>query len=204
MRLLIADDHELLRDALTSLLRQESDLDVVTAADVEEALDVIARSQPLDLVVLDYAMPGMNGLEGLSRFLQAENAPPVALLSGIAAPSVVQQALKMGARGFLHKSMPAKSLLNALRFMAKGEKYVAIDFLEQTATPAPTQGAIDLTRREKEVLAALCDGKTNKEVARDLGLSEPTIKLHVKTLYRRLGVNNRTQAAMVARSLGLA
>lgn len=203
MRLLIADDHELLRDALQSLLRQESDFEVVTTANVDGTLAAIAEGPRFDLVVLDYSMPGMNGLEGLSRVLSLDDAPPVALLSGLAAASVVQQALRMGARGFLHKSMPAKSLLNALRFMANGEKYVAVDFLAQATTTEMRSDGVDLTSREKEVLSALCDGKTNKEIARDLDLREPTIKLHVKTLYRRLGVSNRTQAAMVARSMGL-
>ena len=203
MRLLIADDHELLRDALQSLLRQESDFEVVTTANVDGTLAAIAEGPRFDLVVLDYSMPGMNGLEGLSRVLSLDDAPPVALLSGLAAASVVQQALRMGAQGFLHKSMPAKSLLNALRFMANGEKYVAVDFLAQATTTEMRSDGVDLTSREKEVLSALCDGKTNKEIARDLDLREPTIKLHVKTLYRRLGVSNRTQAAMVARSMGL-
>jgi len=216
MRLLIADDHELLRDTLGSFLSQQEDIETVTVGDIAQAQRAIATSDPFDLVLLDYGMPGMKALDGLRAILSLENAPAVALISGMAPHEVVERALRMGIRGFLHKSMPAESLLNALRFMALGERYVPVDFMigktasdDAAAPPAPTSGtpgttdlAQTLTPRETEVLQSICRGRTNKEIARELGLSEPTIKLHVKTLYRRLGVSNRTQAAMVAQSKG--
>ena len=154
-------------------------------------------------------MPGMDGLSGLARLRARDPAPPVALISGVAETDVALQALRMGAQGFLHKSMSAQSLLNAIRFMALGERFVPVGLvlpeLLQTSGQAagtPTSDIV-LTPRERQVLAALCDGHTNKQIARDLALSEATVKLHVKTVYRRLGTNNRTQAAMTARSLGL-
>lgn len=214
IRLLLADDHQLLRDTLSTFLAQQEDLEVITVGDILEAQEVLARSEPFDLVILDYGMPGMQGLDGLQAILGMETPPATALISGFASRDVVTRAVQMGIRGFLHKSMPAKSLLNAIRFMALGERYVPVDFMTEHAAlaieenafaraPGPTHLAESLTVREKEVLEALCLGRTNKEIARDLRLSEPTIKLHVKTLYRRLGVSNRTQAAMVARSQGL-
>ncbi|WP_071796121.1 response regulator transcription factor [Natronohydrobacter thiooxidans] len=214
MRLLIADDHKLLRDTLGSFLAQQEDITTVTVGDITEAQRAIATCGPFDLVLLDYGMPGMEALDGLQSILSQENAPAVVLISGMAPHEVVERALRMGIRGFLHKSMPASSTLNALRFMALGERYVPVDFMMGQAERRDTETALalppgmralaqSLTPRETEVLQALCHGHTNKEIARALGLSEPTIKLHVKTLYRRLGVSNRTQAAMVARSQGL-
>ncbi|MCC5992293.1 MAG: response regulator transcription factor [Rhodobacteraceae bacterium] len=204
MRLLIADDHELLRDMLQSYLQHEADIELVVVATVEDALSTLASSAPFDLVLLDYAMPGTEGLDGLQRLLCAPSQPPVALISGLASADVVRAAIKLGARGFLHKSMSARSLLNAIRFMARGERFVPVDFMFPHDAPTLEMPApATLTEREYEVLRALCAGKTNKQIALDLGLREPTIKLHVKTLYRRLGANNRTQAAMVARSRGM-
>lgn len=214
MRILLADDHQLLRDTLSTFLAQQDDIEIVSVGDINEAQDMLARSEPFDLVLLDYGMPGMERLDGLQAILGMDNAPAVALISGFAPRDVVTQALQLGIRGFLHKSMHANSLLNAIRFMILGERYVPVDFMIEPEfltfeRSAPTQpGSVSnlaesLTLREKEVLEALCLGRTNKEIARQLHLSEPTIKLHVKTLYRRLGVSNRTQAAMVARSQGL-
>ncbi|MGY6697068.1 MAG: response regulator [Roseinatronobacter sp.] len=209
MRLLIADDHKLLRDTLSSYLAQHADIEIVTAAEVSEVIDLIRASEAFDLVLLDYDMPGMQSLQGLRKVIDQDDAPPVALISGIAPHDIVERAFQMGARGFLHKSMPASSLLNAIRFMALGERYIPVDFLTSEQgqlaplSMTPQNDAAKLTPREAEVLRALCDGLTNKEIARDLQLTEPTVKLHVKTLYRRLGVSNRTQAAMVARTRGL-
>jgi DNA-binding NarL/FixJ family response regulator len=210
MRLLIADDHELLRDMLRSFLQQQDGIEICTVGDVDAALQELARGTAFDLVLLDYTMPGMNGLDGLKRVLDHPGAPPVALISGIAEVDIAVTALHMGAQGFLQKSMPAQSLLNAIRFMTTGERYLPVDnilgYIADLQSPdsAPTgRAGITLTPREKEVLAALSNGQTNKEIARTLNLSEPTIKLHVKTLYRRLGATNRTQAAMIARNMGL-
>jgi two-component system nitrate/nitrite response regulator NarL len=209
MRLLIADDHQLLRDTLSSFLAQEPDMEIVAASDVAQAEAAIMAEPRFDLVLLDYHMPGMADLEGLQAILSAPDAPPVALMSGFAPAEVVERAFQMGIQGFLHKAMPATSLLHAIRFMALGERFIPVEFLAE-ASSAFGQGRGDLendgaklTAREQEVLRALCDGMTNKQIARDLQLKEPTVKLHIKTLYRRLGVSNRTQAAMVARTRGL-
>ena len=154
--------------------------------------------------MLDYNMPGMAGLNGLKRAMEASGGSPVALMSGIASRSVAEEALSFGAAGFVPKTLAAKTLVNAVRFMAMGEKYAPIDFMTaDDPTVAPNPLAQKLSRRELQVLEGLSKGKSNKEIARDLDLQEPTIKLHVKTLYRKIGAANRTQAALISKEEGL-
>lgn len=203
MRVLIADDHDLLRDTLELWFRQEK-IEVATARDLDSAMLAVAAQDPFDLILLDYGMPGMNGLDGLSRALDGANGCRVALMSGIAPREVAEKALEMGAAGFLPKTLPAKSLVNAVRFMAMGEQYAPIDFMTASAEVTPVNPlAAKLTPRELDMLRKLCEGKANKEIARDLGIQEPTVKLHMKTLYRKIDAHNRTQAAMIAKEAGL-
>jgi DNA-binding NarL/FixJ family response regulator len=201
MHILIADDHELLRDVLRSYLEAEGGFVVEAVADLPSALARIADGAAFDLVLLDLAMPGMNGLAGLERAIAASDGRPVALMSGLAPPGVAERVLDCGGAGFLPKTLPAKSVVNAIRFMAAGERYVPLTMARPTP---PGPGAVaGLSPREREVLAGLCAGKANKEIARDLGLREPTIKLHVKLVCRKLQARNRTHAAMIARETGL-
>ncbi|PCJ10239.1 MAG: DNA-binding response regulator [Rhodobacteraceae bacterium] len=203
MRILIADDHELLRDALGAFMQGEDGIEMHTAADFDEACKLLEGEWTYDLVLLDYNMPGMNGLEGIAKANKINGVHRVALMSGEASREIAEQALEMGAIGFIPKTLPAKSLVHAIKFMAMGEKYAPLDFMtaEEEAVSHPILDK--LTNREGQVLRGLTEGKSNKEIARDLELSEPTIKLHVKTLYRKLEVSNRTQAALVARDAGI-
>lgn len=202
MRILIADDHDLLRDTLVAFLGAAEGFEIGTAASYTEARQRIREDKAYDLVLLDYKMPGMQGLDSLREALDLEGGQRVALISGEATREIAEQALEMGAAGFVPKTLPAKSLVNAVRFMAMGEKYAPIDFMTAHEEEEEHPLAKKLTPREIDVLRGLGDGKSNKEIARDLGLTEPTVKLHMKTLYRKLEVNNRTQAALTAREAG--
>ena len=204
MRLLVADDHEMLLDMLESYLADAPGFQLIRAPDLDQALAHLHHGARFDLILLDYNMPGMDGLAGLRRALDLAQGQPVALMSGVATRDIAEQAMSMGAAGFLSKTMPARSMVNAIRFMGAGERFLPVELILSAPTPAPTGQPLDrLTEREREVLLGLCAGHSNKEIARNLNLSEATVKLHVKTLYRRLGVSNRTQAAMLGRQGGL-
>lgn len=205
MRLLIADDHALVRDALCAFLSREADLEVASADSLDAAVARILGEGPFDLVLLDYEMPGMDGLSGLERALGLNGGRPVALISGAASRQVASDALAAGAAGFLPKTVAAASLVHAVRFMLAGETYAPVAFMTAPA-PAPEANPLEerLSDRERQVLGGLCRGLSNKEIARELDLQEVTIKLHVKTLCRKLDARNRTQAAMTAKEAGFA
>lgn len=203
MRILIADDHELVRETIAAFLESDGSFKVVQCADLMSVEKALVAHDPFDLVLLDYEMPGMNGLEGLDKILEATRPRPVALISGSANKAIAEEALERGAGGFLPKTMAAKSLVNAIKFMAMGEQFAPIDFMtkedEETAHPLKEL----LTARELQVLSCLTRGLANKEIAREIDLQEVTIKLHVKTLCRKLDAKNRTHAAMIAKEAGL-
>lgn len=204
MKILIADDHDLLRDTLVAFIEASAEMTSVAASDLSGALAALDGPDNFDLVLLDYNMPGMHGLEGLKMVLAHRTSPRVALISGEAPREVVHRAMAAGAAGFVPKTLPGKSLLNAIRFMTAGEQFVPADLLtEELESTERHPIAQKLTNREMQVLEGLAEGKANKEIARDLELSEPTIKLHVKNLYRKIGASNRTQAALIAREAEL-
>lgn len=203
MRILIADDHELLRDTLVLFLQGEGGFEVATAGTFHEAVTLMTTTVPFDLVLLDLNMPGMQGIQGIKQAMALVDGQKVALISGQATQAIVQEALAAGAAGFVPKSMPAKSLINAVKLMANGEQFAPIDYMTGAQDKNRHPLADQLTPREMQVLKGLTEGKSNKEIGRDLDIQEPTVKLHMKTLYRKIGASNRTQAAMIARESGL-
>ncbi len=199
MRILVADDHDLVRETIAAFLHTEECGEVHAVSTLDEAIDAARQTGSYDLVLLDYHMPGMNGLAGLTRMREANTGKPVAILSGCASPDVAKEALKAGAQGFVPKTISARSLLTATRFMAAGEIFAPFEFLNQP----DRNSANPLSDRERDVLRGIGEGKSNKEIARDCDLPEVSVKLHVKTLSRKLCARNRTHAAMIARDRGL-
>lgn len=201
-KILLADDHDLVREALSAYLENEGDAQVKTVDSLQTALQAATDTGPYDLVLLDYNMPGMNGLDGLERFQDQEPGAIVAILSGNAPAKVAQEAIDKGASGFLPKTMGAKSLVNAVQFMVSGETYFPASLLNEREMNQNSAFAGQLSMRESQVLQSLCRGLLNKEIARELGLQEVTIKLHVRTLCRKIEAKNRTHAAMLAKENG--
>ncbi len=203
MKILIADDHDLVRETLAAFLGREKDFEIDLAEDLPDAIEKINANQRYHLVLLDYSMPGMNGLEGLRKVKEINEPWPVALMSGTANKTIAQDALDAGAIGFLPKTMAANSMINAIRFMSAGETFVPVKFMTAEEPEETNELAKGLSQRELEVLEGLCRGLANKEIGRELDLQEVTIKLHVKTLCRKLEAKNRTHAAIIAKEAGL-
>lgn len=197
--ILLADDHDLVRDTLAAYLENVDGFNVQTAADLKSAMDIMGGLDAIDLIVLDYHMPGMDGLNGITRTLQAYPATKVVLMSGVATRDVANKAMEQGASGFIPKSTTAGSFVNAIKFVLSGERYFPFDFGASETASAPTGIFASLSAREVQTLEQLCTGQSNKEIARNLGIQEATVKLHVKNVLAKLGVSNRTQAALLAK-----
>lgn len=227
MKLLLADDHTLFRDALVQYIeRSNPEASVTIAEDFNQAYEVMENNSDQDLILLDLRMPGMNGLSGLKKIREDFPDTPVALMSGVAEPEDVKQAMDMGAAGYFPKTLSGKALLRGIESVLNGEIFMPMDS-RQAATPMPSyygespppqiytglgevqqttqqEEDFNLTPRENDVLEYLVTGSSNKEIAGELGLQVVTVKLHVRGICRKLGAKNRTQAALIAREHGLA
>lgn len=203
LSILIADDHKLILDVLGAYLSKDGDMAVTTAASLQEAVEKMAETGGFDVVLLDLDMPGMNGGQGVASAIEANAGKPVVLFSGDVPDPVLQDALATGAMGLFPKTLPIKTLKNAIRFVAAGETYMPPSYLTKDMR-AEAGGENPLTNKEMIVLRGLCLGKANKEIAREMTLSDVTIKMHVRSICAKLGAANRTQAAMIARQRRLA
>lgn len=224
MKLLIADDHTLFRDALVQYIeRAEPSAEVVLARDFYQVEEKLAQDSSYDLILLDMRMPGMRGLEGLRHVTENYPENAVALMSGVAEPEDVRHALDLGVSGYFPKTMTGKGFIAAIRQVLDGGRFVPVDKKTETFAPSyhgdmeePDSDAeadaagefktvedIGFTPREVDVLSHLLQGESNKEIAHALDLQVVTVKLHVRGICRKLNAKNRTQAAMKARELGI-
>jgi DNA-binding NarL/FixJ family response regulator len=209
VRILIVDDHDLFRKGLRHLLNGfDAELEIVEAADCDQAIAL--AGERFELVLLDLHMPRIAGLDALERVRPAFEASPIVVLSGEDDPRQVRRAIDAGAAGFIPKSSTPDVLRSALRLVLAGEVYlpaVALKGIDEGAGDAPTLTSSrfgeGLSERQVDVLRKAVQGKPNKVIARELGISEGTVKAHLSAAYRALGVHNRTEAVYAAARCGL-
>lgn len=203
IRVLLADDHRMILEMFAMFLTGSAGMEVVTAQSFDEAAAVMQESGPFDVVLLDLTMPGMNGIAGLKRAMRLNQGKPVAIITGNPGPRMLQEIMATGAAGVILKTTAARSLTNAIQFIHAGERYLPLELMRAVAEPAPVLRNGQLSEKEMDVLVELAAGKPNKEIAKALDLAEPTVKMHVTAICRKIGAQNRTQAVVLARDLGL-
>ena len=202
IRILFADDHEMILDVARMYLDQQGDMSVVTVPDLDAALNAFREEGPFDIVILDYQMPGMDGLAGLQKMVALAGDHPVAIITGNATRNLMNQSLDAGAAGIISKSLPMRSLANSIRFIQSGETYMPLHLMQDEPKKRAAESG-PLSGREMTVLGHLGEGRKNKQIASTLGLSEGTVKMHVMSICRKLEATNRTQAVVIARDMGL-
>jgi len=214
MRIIVADDHPLYREAVKLRLERllpESEVLEVGSLDELMRQAQAAPTRRIDLVLLDLYMPGMESGPGVAAVVQALPDTPVALMSGAASAQDVRQAIAAGARGFLPKTMASELFAMGISMILAGGSYLPAETMQATGLAAgvpPAQAgdrgfADALSPRERQVLVRLSSGASNKEIGRDLKLAEVTVKLHVRQILRKIKARNRSEAASMATRAGL-
>jgi len=201
MKLLLADDHQMVRLGLKAALAPLGpDVAYVEAESAEGALAAAQAHADLDLVLIDINMPGMGGLEGVRRLRDAHPALPVIACSAAEDGALVRSLLQLGVAGFIPKSDTTRVMLQAVQLVLAGGTYVPPRLMAgPDATPGAASGPIaTLSPRQRDVLRLLAEGKPNKLIARELDISEATVKVHLLALFRALGARNRTEAVVIA------
>ena len=203
IRILVVDDHPVVRSGVVGLLRTHTDFQVVGEAnDGNAAVEMADRFAP-DIVIMDLRMPGRGGVEALTEILARRPATRVVVFTIYNSDSDILRAVEAGAVGYLLKDVPHEELFRALRAVARGERYLAPAVSERLLARLPRPSRTTLTSRELEVLACVARGEGNRQIADALGIAEPTVKAHLVHIFDKLGVENRTAAACVAREGGL-
>jgi NarL family two-component system response regulator LiaR len=208
IRVLIADDHLVVRQGLRTFLELQDDVEVVAdVGDGVEALEAVREHRP-DVVLMDLVMPRMDGVEAIRRIAADRPTTRVIALTSFLDDDKVLPAVRAGAAGYLLKDVGPQDLVRAIRTVYGGEALlhpaVAARLMEEVASAAPRRvEADDLTAREREVLCLIARGLSNKRIARELQISEATVKIHVSSVLRKLDVTDRTQAALHAVREGL-
>lgn len=211
VRILVVDDHPLIRAGIGHILgRLADDVAVTEAGDVEQSLELLGANE-FDLVLVDLMMPGMNGFEGLASIRSMAGSAPVVVISMKERSEDVRQSIEAGAVGYIPKSSEPDILINALKLVLSGGVYLPPNVLgspdarsrdldqgRDVREPSDDQFA-RLTPRQREVLSLMAQGKSNKEIAMELGLAAGTVKIHVSSIFKALKVSNRTRAVIAAR-----
>ena len=214
IRIVLVDDEQMVRQGLRMILESEDGFEVVgEAGDGAAAVDQVTRLDP-DVVLMDIQMPGMNGLDATRQIvaLGREDSSRVLVLTTFDLDEYVYEALRAGASGFLLKRTPAEDLVAGVRVVAAGEallspsvtKRLIGEFARRPSSEKPSPTALDeLTEREREVLGLIAHGLSNREIAEKLFLSEGTVKTHIKRIFFKLDLRDRTQAVILAYNIGL-
>ena len=200
LKVLIADDHRLMLHAIRLALADNDDIEIVAEADCgTKVLPLVGQTDP-DIVLLDVRMPGIDGLSVLERLRERYPKVRVAMLSAVDDPTVVKAALSRGASAFIVKHIDPRDLAAAVRQAIEGAVFQPLGLLENGNGNGNEN---DLSKRELTILKALQSGLSNKQIAKELFLAEQTVKFHLTNIYRKLGVNNRTEAVRYAYEHGL-
>lgn len=204
--ILVADDHVLLADAVAQILTQEGDFTVATRRNLPETLTALTE-RPFDIVLLDVMMPGMEGLSSVARVVAAAGQARVVLFSGNVASDFARKAIASGALGFIPKTLPMRSLPAALRLVQSGQVFMPVTGMPEPApgkeTGAAQSPTITLTLLQDQILKLVQQGRTNKEIARQIGSSEMAIKMHLRSIFAKFGARNRAHAVTIAVRHGL-
>jgi DNA-binding NarL/FixJ family response regulator len=216
MKILVVDDHPLVRDAMSRIVVELAPaVAVLQAADCAGGLELARQAPDVDLVLLDLDLPGMRGFEALEQFRRQYPALPVVVVSMYHDGDTVREVIRRGAMGYIPKACSKEVILGALRLVMSGAVYVPSQAMVEDAGAANAQspgrtarslserGELGLTPRQGQVLALMMRGCSNKQICRDLGLAERTVKLHVTAVLNALRVSSRTQAVLAATRLGL-
>jgi DNA-binding NarL/FixJ family response regulator len=203
IRVLVVDDHPVVRQGLRTFLDLQDDLTVIgEAADGEAAVAAADDLRP-DVVLLDLKMPGADGVAALHGLRASGNPAKVLVITSFTEPAAVLPAVRAGAAGYVYKDVDPPALAAAIRAVHAGHVLLHPDVARLLADGGARPAQVRLTARERDVLAAIARGRANREIARLLGLSEKTVKTHVSSILTKLGVQDRTQAALYAVRTGI-
>ena len=203
IRVLLAEDHAVVRNGLVELLAVAEDVEVVaTAADGEQALATVEELRP-DVVLMDISMPKLDGIRATASIAQADPDVRVVMLTAFSDRDRVVSALDAGAVGYLLKDAEPDEVLEAIRAASRGEAPLAPRAARELLAARSEQRHADLSKREREVLGLVAEGLPNKLIARRLEISEKTVKAHLTSIFQRIGVTDRTQAALWAHRHGV-
>lgn len=202
--IVVIDDHPIVREGLVSTLEDEDDFQVVGQADsVEQGLRVVGATRP-DVVLLDLELPDRSGLEAIPSLIEAHSGSGILVLTAYDTDERVLGALRAGARGYLLKGAPLDAIGRAIRSVYAGESYLDPRIATKVITElAPGKRSTTLTVRERQVLDLVAEGLANKQIARQLGITERTVKFHVTSILNKLGADNRAHAVALAAQRGL-